>query len=84
MTAPWVAVYRDPNFGGSDICFLGPGRIDLHQSGWANTVSSINIGASGAFFDNTGNRFPISYGLRISDLTGYGWNDRFTYLEIDS
>jgi hypothetical protein len=83
MSAPWVALYRDADFGGPNICFLAPGSVDLAQFGWANAASSINVAANGAFVDNAGNRYSLSYGQRVSDLRASGWNDRFRFLEIN-
>jgi hypothetical protein len=82
LNAPWVAIYKDINFGGQCDAYEGPGKVVL-PSGVADTASSINIGANGRFLDNQGASLPFQYGLQIADLRTIGWNDRVEGVQID-
>jgi hypothetical protein len=82
LNAPWVAIYKDINFGGQCDAYEGPGNVVL-PSGVADTASSINIGANGRFLGNQGASLPIQYGLEIADLRTIGWNDRVEEVQID-
>src|SRR5450759_335600 len=82
LNAPWVAIYKDINFGGQCDAYEGPGNVVL-PSGVADTASSINIGANGRFLDNQGASLPFQYGLQIADLRTIGWNDRVEEVQID-
>jgi hypothetical protein len=82
LNAPWVAIYKDINFGGQCDAYEGPGNFVL-PSGVADTASSINIGANGRFFGNGGANLPFQSGLQIADLRTIGWNDRVQEVQID-
>jgi hypothetical protein len=79
---PWVALYRDANFRGEQICFAGQGKIELINYGFEFEASSINIGANGFFVDGLGNRLEFYPGMRVADLRTMGWNDRIRTFEI--
>ena len=79
---PWVALYRDINFGGTQLCFVGRGRIDLINYGFDFQASSINIGSNGYFIDGTGNTLGFWPGMRVADLRTMGWNDRIAQFQI--
>ena len=82
LNAPWVAIYKDINFGGQCDAYEGPGNVVL-PSGVADTASSINIGANGRFLDSQGANLPFQSGLQIADLRTIGWNDRVQEVQID-
>ena len=82
LHAPWVALYKDINFGGQCDAYEGPGNVVL-PSGVADTASSINIGANGRFLGKGGASLPIQYGLEIADLRTISWNDRVEEVQID-
>jgi hypothetical protein len=71
-----VALYEHTRFQGRQLCFDGPGAIDLANYGWQNTASAINIGAKGTFFDQRGNELKYNHGMRVADLSTLRWNDR--------
>jgi hypothetical protein len=76
VPGPWVALYRDINFGGEQICFVGLGKIELINYGFEFEASSINIGADGFFVDGLGKQLGFYPGMRVADLRAMGWNDR--------
>lgn len=86
MQAPWVALYEHINFQGDSICVMGTGLYNLNGIGWANRISSVNIGAEGYVADgspgayNAGRYMSYHYGTQIADLRTVGWNDRFQIL----
>jgi hypothetical protein len=83
LNAPWVAIYKDIDFGGQCDAYEGPGNVVL-PSGVADTASSINVGANGHFVDSQGASLSIQYGLRMADLRMIGWNDRVREIQIDN
>ena len=85
MQAPWVALYEHVDFQGDSICVMGTGLYNLNGIGWANRVSSVNIGAEGRAADGSVAPCPerclfYHYGTQIADLRTIGWNDRFQIL----
>jgi hypothetical protein len=79
---PWVALYRDINFGGEQVCFAGQGKIELINYGFEFQASSLNIGGSGFFVDGLGNQLGFYPGMRVADLRAMGWSDRIRTFEI--
>jgi hypothetical protein len=79
---PWVALYRDINFQGDELCFVGQGSIDLINYGFDFQASSINVGANGFFIDGVGNKLGFWPGMRVADLRTMGWNDRIGSFQI--
>jgi hypothetical protein len=87
MSAPWVAFYWNTDYGKPDLCFEGVGTIDLHDYGWADQISSINIAASGFAYDDNRNSFELYYGLELPNLdniNGSNWNDRIVGFIVSS
>ncbi|HLX41152.1 MAG TPA: hypothetical protein VKR42_11510 [Ktedonobacteraceae bacterium] len=94
LPTPWVSLYQDAWYGGAQICFVGPGSVNLTNywingnTSWNDQTSSFNIGANGYMsidINGNGNHCNFWYGdetYYINNACGSGWNDNASYVNI--